>query len=558
MKISELNFNDLNKFTFNDIFKRAYKDLRIKTFILFTIMGMVPFVTFIIAGAYNMVEEQKVVAKETGSLRNSIISDHMTDLIKKNQVVLQSLAMSPNLIEYLNNPTEERYNYVAKILRDMDDIFNDGNLTALTRADGWQVFRSDGATLVNLQKRQHFQEAMKGRSYVSDIIASMATGKMIVVLAVPVLDLDGKPVGMVQRNFNLTALQNYVKLWDDSESSVIVMDRNHRVIANSDNVVGIGNEYIVDNTYKSILGTIYNSTGAKEITINGEKTLFVYSRNIDTGWIILTLRPYKHIMNKVYEKSEQALIFGLCTMLLAMIVAYILALRVANPIIEITNAVDKIAEGDTSVQNLEVNRDDELGQMAAAFNRLRSERDTFQTESELDKLTDLLNKKAMENLCRQKLKTLTATDSAGDSSNILMAFYIIDLDHFKEVNDFLGHQFGDKVLVEFSKGLKKIFHSNESIGRFGGDEFIVTIENPSSLEDVLCKAEQVRQVAKYLTIDGKKDFVTASIGIAIAPHDGRDYDTLFSAADRAVYHVKNSGKDNFYCEFFAKQQAEDE
>ncbi len=558
MKISELNFNDLNKFTFNDIFKRAYKDLRIKIFILFTIMGMVPFVTFIIAGAYNMVEEQKVVAKETGLLRNSIISDHMTDLIKKNQVVLQSLAMSPNLIEYLNNPTEERYNYVAKILRDMDDIFNDGNLTALTRADGWQVFRSDGATLVNLQKRQHFQEAMKGRSYVSDIIASMATGKMIVVLVVPVLDLDGKPVGMVQSNCNLTAWQDYVKLWDDSESSVIVMDRNHRVIANSDNVIGIGNEYIVDNTYKSILGTIYNSTGAKEVTINGEKTLFVYSRNIDTGWIILTLRPYKHIMNKVYEKSEQALIFGLCTMLLAMIVAYILALRVANPIIEITNAVDKIAEGDTSVQNLEVNRDDELGQMAAAFNRLRSERDTFQTESELDKLTDLLNKKAMENLCRQKLKTLTATDSAGDSDNILMAFYIIDLDHFKEVNDFLGHQFGDKVLVEFSKGLKKISHQNDSIGRFGGDEFILTTDNPSSLEAVLRKAEQIRRVAKYLTIDGKKDFVTASIGIAIAPHDGRDYDTLFSAADRAVYHVKNSGKDNFYCEFFAKQQAEDE
>lgn len=547
MKISQLKFNDITK--------RAFKDLRTKIFILFTIMGMVPFLIFIIAGAYNMVEEQKVIAKETGTLRNAIISGHMTDLIKKNQVVLQSLAMSPNLIDYLKNPTEERYNYVTKILSDTDDIFNDGNLTALTRADGWQVFRSDGATLVNLKKRQHFQEAMKGRSYVSDIIASMSTGKMIVVLAVPVIDLEGKPVGMVQRNFNLNILQDYVKLWDDSENSIIVMDRNYRVIANSDNVTGLGNEYVVDSTYKSIIGTIYNSNGAKEVTINGEKTLFVYSRNIDTGWIILTLRPYKHIMNKVYDKSQQALVFGLCTMLMAMIVAYILAMRVANPIIEITNVVDKIAEGDTSVQNLEVNRDDELGQMAAAFNRLRYERDTFQTESELDRLTGLLNKKAMENLCRQKLKALTNSAGDNDSSDILMAFYIIDLDHFKEVNDLLGHQFGDKVLVEFSTGLKKISHPNESIGRFGGDEFILTTDNPSSLEAVLRKAEQIRRVAKYLTIDGSTDFVTASIGIAIAPHDGLDYDTLFAVADKAVYHVKNSGKDNFYCEFFAKQQA---
>lgn len=529
------------------------KDLRIKIFFLFSIMGLVPFTMLVIAGAYTMIDEQEVAAKETGLLKNAIVSAHVTDLIEKNQAVLESLAMSPTVIEYVQRPTEDKREYVTKILRDMDEIFNDNNPTALTRSDGWQIIRTDGATLVNLIKRQHFQEAMKGRRYVSDIISSMATGKMIVVLEVPVRTLDGKPVGMIQRNFDLSVLQEFVKFLDDSENSIVIMDRTGRIIVNSDNIVGVGTEYAVDKSYKDILDRVYNSTGTLNEEINGEKTLVIYSRNVETGWMIVTLRPYRHIMNKVYEKSAKAFVFGMCMVLLGTILAYIFTMRVANPIIEITNVVDKIADGDESVKKLEVNRDDELGQMAAAFNKLRTERDTFQQESELDKLTELFNKKTMENLCRMKLKTFNEKES----SNIFMAFYIVDLDHFKEVNDLLGHQFGDKVLVEFANGLKKIFRPNDCIGRFGGDEFVIIVDSLPNMEVVVRKAEQIRQIAYNLTVEGKKNFVTASIGIAIAPDNGRDYDSLFAAADKAVYHVKNNGKNNYYCELLAKKKLDD-
>ena len=530
------------------------KDLRIKIFVLFSIMGLVPFTMLVIAGAYTMIDEQEVAAKETGLLKNAIVSAHVTDLIEKNQSVLESLAMSPNLIEYVQRPSEDKREYVTKILRDTDDIFKDNNTTALTKADGWQIIRTDGATLVNLKKRQHFHEAMKGRRYVSDIISSMATGKMIVVLEVPVRTLEGKPVGMIQRNFDLSVLQEFVKFLDDSENSIVIMDRTGRIIVNSDNIVGVGTEYAVDKSYKDILDRVYNSTGTLNEEINGEKTLVIYSRNVETGWMIVTLRPYHHIMNKVYEKSVKAFVFGMCMVLLGTILAYIFTMRVANPIIEITNVVDKIADGDESVKKLEVNRDDELGQMAAAFNKLRTERDTFQQESELDKLTELFNKKTMESLCRMKLKTF----NENESSNIFMAFYIVDLDHFKEVNDLLGHQFGDKVLVEFANGLKKIFRPNDCIGRFGGDEFVIIVDSLPNMEVVIRKAEQIRQIAYNLTVEGKKNFVTASIGIAIAPDNGRDYDSLFAAADKAVYHVKNSGKNNYYCELLDKKADNDD
>ena len=525
------------------------KGIRAKLFLLFIVMGGMPFIILVTAGALNTLTELEEFVKQNSLLKNTIISKHVSEIIEKNQAVLQSLALSPNVISYLQNPTEEKRQYVEKILRDTDDIFDDSNSTALTGSDGWQLIRTDGSKPVNLQNRQHFQEAMKGRSFVSDIISSMSTGKLIIVMEVPVLNYEGQPIGMVQRNFNLESLQDFVRTLDESENSIIIMDRTGRVISNSE--TKDDEEDFIDNTsYKFILDRIYNSSGVIRLDIKGEDSLATYSRNLDTGWMIVTIRPYHFITEQVVDKAAKAIIFGLVMLFFGTIVAYLLTMRVTKPIIEMTEVVDKIASGEKiEVPHMEVKRDDELGQMAAAFNKLRSERDSYQLESELDKLTELFNKKTMENLCKMKLKTF----NENENSNILLAFYIIDLDHFKEVNDLLGHQFGDKVLAEFARGLKKIFRPNDCIGRFGGDEFVVIVDSLPNMEVVIRKAEQIKQIAYNLTIDEKSRFVTASIGIAIAPQNGRDYDSLFAAADKAVYHVKNNGKNGYYCELFAEE-----
>ena len=529
------------------------KGIRAKLFFFFAIMGAIPFLILVVVSAINTISEMEESVKQNSLLRNSIISEHVSALIEVNQYVLRSLALNPEIINYVESPTEEERNNIIKILNETNDIFDDDNLMALTGSDGWQIYRTDGATCVNLKKRQHFQEAMKGRSYVSDIISSMATGKLIIVMEVPVFNSEKKSVGMIQRNFDLTALQEFVQGFDDDEVSVIVMDRTGRVIANSDNFSGIGTEYAIDNSYKFILDRIYNSSGVIRIDINEVDSLATYSRNVDTGWMIVTIRPYHYIWDQVYDKAVKAVIFGMVMLFLGTMVAYLLSVRISKPIIQMTNVVDEIASGNTSLNKIEVNSDDELGQMAAAFNKMKSDRDAFQLESELDKLTELFNKKTMENLCKMKLKTF----NENENSNIFLAFYMIDLDHFKEVNDLLGHQFGDKVLVEFAKGLKKIFRPNDCIGRFGGDEFVVIVDSLPNMEVVIRKAEQIKQIAFNLSLEGKSCFVTASIGIAIAPHNGRDYDSLFASADKAVYHVKNNGKNGYYCELFAKKEDDD-
>ena len=539
------------------------KSIRIKLFIFFFFMGGIPFFALIIVGAMNSKTELEEYARQMSLMRSSMISEHVTELVERNMAVLHSLALTPEVISFVQSGDEAYRGMAEKICRETNAIFKDENLLAVTDKTGQQLFRTDGSTLVNLKSRAHFQEAMKGREYVTDILASMSTGKMIVVMAVPVFNLAGEPIGMVQRNFDLSALQEFVSTLDDSETSIVVMDRTGRVIANSDELAGIGTEYATDNKYRALLDRVYNSSGGLDWEIDGIECMSTYSRNLNTGWMIVTIRSYELIWAQVYEKIFYGTLLGL--FLLAVIggLAWIFSSTVSAPIVKMTDAVGKIAAGaDVEEVSVEVSTNDELGQMAAAFNKIRNERerlvedldkvqierDDFKLASELDKLTDLFNKTTMEKLCEMKLRTF----NENNLPNVYIAFYIIDLDHFKEVNDLLGHQFGDKVLAEFANGLRKVFRTNDCIGRFGGDEFVAIIDNLPQLEVVRRKAEQIRNLAFNLTVEGKTKFVTASIGIAIAPFEGRDYETLFRVADEAVYWVKNNGKNNFYCKYLAE------
>lgn len=536
------------------------KSIRKKLFIFFVIMGAIPFVVLIIVGAANIRVDLEDAAVETSLLRNTIISEHVTELVEKNMAVLHSLALTPEVMRYVYTGDEIYRATAEKVCRETNAIFNDDNNLALTSRTAQQLFRTDGSTLVNVKNRPHFQEAMKGREYVTDILSSMSTGKMIVVMGVPVLDSEGEPIGMAQRNFDLGALKEFVSTLDDNEISIVVMDRTGRVIANSDQLEGVGSEYGVDTRYKALLDKVYNSRGIIDMEIEGEDCMATYSRNLRTGWMIVTIRPYHFIWEQIYEKIIYASLLGLILLFVVGGTAWTFSFKVSEPIVKITDAVGKIASGkDVEAVHVEVSTNDELGQMAAAFNKIRTERerlvenldkvqierDDFKLASELDKLTELFNKTTMAKLCRMKLNSF----NANNLPNIYIALYIIDLDHFKDVNDLLGHQFGDKVLVEFASGLRKVFRTNDCIGRFGGDEFVAIIDNLPNLDVVRRKAEQIKNLAFNLTVEGKSRFVTASIGIAIAPFEGRDYDTLFRSADEAVYWVKNHGKNGYYCKY---------
>jgi diguanylate cyclase (GGDEF)-like protein/PAS domain S-box-containing protein len=123
-----------------------------------------------------------------------------------------------------------------------------------------------------------------------------------------------------------------------------------------------------------------------------------------------------------------------------------------------------------------------------------------------------------------------------------IALLFIDLDHFKTVNDFLGHDMGDKLLVEVARRLKSCVRDSDTVARLGGDEFIVVICDTSVSESVSQVCHRILKSLRTPFAEPEVDAVTASIGISLFPDNGEDADTLLKHADIAMYESKRRSR----------------
>lgn len=125
-------------------------------------------------------------------------------------------------------------------------------------------------------------------------------------------------------------------------------------------------------------------------------------------------------------------------------------------------------------------------------------------------------------------------------------FFIMDMDNFKGVNDTYGHIEGDRVLIRFAQALRKVRDKDDIVARLGGDEFIIFSQADMTRTQIKEKAQQIiRHVERDLVTPGRLIRVTVSMGIAVAPKNGVTFEALYSNADKALYYVKNDGKNAF-------------
>jgi diguanylate cyclase (GGDEF)-like protein/PAS domain S-box-containing protein len=163
-----------------------------------------------------------------------------------------------------------------------------------------------------------------------------------------------------------------------------------------------------------------------------------------------------------------------------------------------------------------------------------------------DALTGLPNRSL---ICDRLQQAIAHAERNRES--VLVAF--IDLDSFKMVNDTLGHNAGDELLKEVAGRMVGCVRREDTVGRFGGDEFVLVLphvdDNPQVLAPLLEKI--LEAVVRPIVLEGQKMQVSCSIGVAVYPRDGRDADTLMMHADAAMYRAKESGKNN--CQFYTRE-----
>ena len=240
---------------------------------------------------------------------------------------------------------------------------------------------------------------------------------------------------------------------------------------------------------------------------------------------------------------------------LSIILGLVLSRKLTGPLTVLSGRMQAYVESEFRDEaNLDeiADRDDEVGQLARDFVSLQQAIKVYVSSIREMAYFDMLTGVASRAYLNQRLNEMI---SAATRRNEGLSLFFVDLDAFKDVNDSLGHDAGDQLLVEVAARLKAVARRSDFVARLGGDEFCMLLEGLSDEADIAVLADRcISNIEMPVTINGKTFKPQASIGISRFPLDGSDAEELMRAGDNAMYAAKTARHHRF--EFFRKEMTQ--
>jgi diguanylate cyclase (GGDEF)-like protein len=266
-------------------------------------------------------------------------------------------------------------------------------------------------------------------------------------------------------------------------------------------------------------------------------------------WLIVVVIPESDFMETINANTRITILLCMGSLAIATLVGLITSRLLVKQILNVVNAAEALSRGNWQQQVSEP-QSYELTLLATAFNRMAGHLKTSFTQLEHnahhDALTGLLNPAAF------KLKLAEAIARHADQSEMdgersasshQFAVLFLDLDHFKLVNDSLGHLMGDHLLIAVTQRLADCIRSVDTLARFGGDEFMILLNPITVSADAACVADRILlALQRPFTLDGNEIFISISVGIALNNSCAESPEQYLQNADTALYHAKAKGK----------------
>jgi diguanylate cyclase (GGDEF)-like protein len=284
-----------------------------------------------------------------------------------------------------------------------------------------------------------------------------------------------------------------------------------------------------------------NTAGAGSYANGGDSYEVVYAPVFDDRWIIATELPHQVIYQPGTQLLRETLTIVAPLLAVAVLLMLWYAARLLRPLHRLSQALAAVGAGHLE-QSAGIAGEDEIGELGVAFDRMASElRASLQRQAAAeaalmhqathDPLTELPNRALLQD---------RLTQAAALSARSLAPFslLVIDLDRFKEVNDTLGHQAGDRLLQEVARRLVGELRTCDTVARLGGDEFAILLPDADAVTAPTVANRLIEVLEAPLTLDGRDVSIGASIGISVHPQHGLDGETLMRRADAAMYVAK--------------------
>jgi diguanylate cyclase (GGDEF)-like protein len=391
----------------------------------------------------------------------------------------------------------------------------------------------------------------------TDIYIDFKTAELVGTRAQRIYDKTGKFAGVVATDVPLQQLDAFLdtlQIADNGFAFIVEPDGNLIATSRGPHIRLDGNnknirlnaadsaDPLVAATYETVRrfnGQYDPALGPAISSFRSEDGAVVqtgYARLKDKAgldWIVAIAVPRSSYMHQMISSVHRTILLSLLACALFGLVGYFVLNIISRDLHLLTVAARDLGDG-KSDSNIPTHRNDEVGELARSFQRLRQKLMT-------DRLTGIANREAAarkieERIVRHRRRIDTRP----------FAILFIDLNGFKDINDKVGHEMGDRVLREVSLRIKNSVKVEDLPARYGGDEFIVVLDSVENRQDALAVRHKLQRVLSFplRSMHGMGHAaqtlrVGAAIGMAICPDDGHDLDTLLRIADTDMYHQKH-------------------
>ena len=401
----------------------------------------------------------------------------------------------------------------------------------------------DEPTLANqftIVQSQWFRVASSGRKIYTRVQISPGNHSYT-IFAMP--SIHG---GVWAAQIQMDALWNTVaQIRFGKTGSIYIVNESGQVIAHPNPQVVFSNQSIHDTPFfTQILGSRDRKWIGRALNFEGVQVISASAPIEFTGWTVISELP----VQEAYATTRRAaLVIPLEILLLIALTSWgfkeMLTRQIIQPLSLLNHGVKQLGHGNLS-HRIEIHRVDEFGEVMAVFNSMADELERQQEKLTHDSLHDAMTGLPNRVLFLDRLEQ--AIKYCKRRSEYRFSVLFVDLDHFKIINDSLGHLIGDQLLISAGRRMLETLRASDTVARLGGDEFAILLEITGEKTSASSVAEKLQETIRLpFHVDGHELYVTASIGIVMDIAEYTYAEEILRDADIAMYQAKAQGKARF-------------